>query len=185
MVWLLDWAYRVQLVVEAADRGVTQAERWERGLLGPSCVLGAGPRVDGGTQSGIARCHEDAEAVHAAVLGNCQGLVRGLIIHYARCGGAPEWWPGAEVRRVPVLRANGKPWIVRDASGNPKGVRMRDGVLVNGKDTGLCPAGLALARDSWAAWADGVWRLAVLKWDLRQFRVVDVGVPLLPWKKAA
>ncbi len=182
MVWLLDWAYRVQCVLEASDLGMTQAERFERGLAGPACPLGAGPRVDGGAQGGAARCHGDAEAVHAAVWSKTSGLARSLVLHHARTGGQPDWVPGAEVRRVVVRKANGRPEMVRDAHGNALGVKMRDAVFVGADDTGLCPDGLALARDSWVVWAAAVQRLALHDWRLSEHRVVGAGVALRPWE---
>ncbi|MBP7336878.1 hypothetical protein [Niveispirillum sp.] len=185
MVWLLEWAYRVQLVLEAADQGMTQAERWERGLSGPACALGAGPRVDGGAQGGAARCHGDAEAVHAAVWARTSGLARGLVLRHARTGGQPDWCPGAEVRRVVVCKPNGRPERVYDANRNFVGVKTRDAVFQGVVDTGLCPDGLALARDSWVLWADAVHRLTLHDWRLSEHRVVGAGVALRPWEGAA
>lgn len=185
MVWLLEWAYRVQLVLEAADQGMTQAERWERGLSGPACALGAGPRVDGGAQGGVARCHGDAEAVHAAVWAKTQGVARALVLHHARTGGRPDWVPGAEVRRVVVCRPNGRPERLYDANRNFVGVKMREAVFQGVVDTGLCPEGLRLARDAWALWAGAVHRLALHDWRLSEHRVVGAGADLRPWDGVA
>lgn len=182
MVWLLEWAYRVQCVLEAADQGMTQAERWERGLAGPACPLGAGPRVDGGAQGGVARCHGDAEAVHAAVFAATSGLARSLVVDVARTGMRPDWAPGAVVRRVVVRRANGKPYVVRDAHGNAVGLKTREAVFVGDVDTGLCGDGLRLARDAWTLWAGAVQRLAGWGWRLAEHRVVGAGVDLRPWE---
>jgi hypothetical protein len=180
---LLEWAYRHQLVLEASDRGLTQAERWERGLTRLRSPLAAGPRVDGGSGWGSGRCHADAETVHAVVSALTKSEQRAALIRHARVGSRPAWFPGAEARRIAVLRANGNPVRLYDGNRNCIGLKTRLAVFIGDRDTGLCPEGLRLAREAWTLWAEGVQKLAGYSWQLCAHRVVGNGVAVRPWEE--
>lgn len=179
MVWLLEWAYRVQRVGEADRLGLCVQDRWERGLIGGGSPLAAGPRVDGGI-GGLAPMHADAEAVHAAVQA-LPLLTGGLVMQYATVGGRPDWVPGATVVERYARDDRGQPIRVYDGNRNFRGYRRERVVTVGGRDIGMCGDGLRLARDVWDLWAGGVLVLAGTMGGLTAHRVTGAGVRLQPW----
>ncbi|MBP7339425.1 hypothetical protein [Niveispirillum sp.] len=179
MVWLLEWAYRVQRIGEADRLGLCVQERWERGLIGARSPLASGPRVDEGV-GGLAAVHADAEAVHAAVL-RLPFLTRGVIQQYAVIGGCPDWVQGATVVERYARDENGQPIRVYDGNRNFRGYRRERVVMVAGEDIGMCEDGLRLARDVWELWAGGVLALAGSVAGLMSHRVTGAGVWLRPW----
>lgn len=182
MVWLLEWAYRVQKVADILARGACGQDAWEAGLAGGGSVLGAGERVDGGMRAAAA-LHPDAERLHAAVMG-LPLLTRGVVMQQAMVGGVPDWFPGAAVVERYARDGRGQPIRVYDGNRRFVGYRRERVVMVEGEDIGLDAEGLRLARDVYAIWIDGVERLAGMRLGLVAHRVTGAGAALAPWGDA-
>lgn len=178
MVWLLEWAYRVQRVGDVEKLGCQQ-DAWEARLSGGGCAIAAGERVDTSLRC-AANVHPDAERLHGAVLG-LPALARGVVMHQAKVGGVPEWFPGAVVVERYARDEAGQPIRVYNGNRRFVGYKREQVVLVDGQDVGLDPEGLRLARDVYAIWVDGVARLVGVDIGLVSHRVCGVGARMVPW----
>lgn len=150
MLEMLVWAYEGQRVHRAGvyRRGGAHRAGGVSSMARACEVAALGCVVDGGGVMRGFRVHPDAGALHELVLGLDEP---GLVIGSAVAGGAPEWRVlDGPCRIVPVLRDNGRPWMVRDA-------RSHRAVACQVASVGLLPEQRARLevqlRERWLLWA--------------------------------
>lgn len=123
---LLEWAYGPDQRVDLAYRRPERPAGYERAGRATAAIGRAGESgsiVFGGAYSTV-RCHPDAEAVHEAVT-RFDPQTTGLLIRMAKSCRSPDCFIGARLIEQPVLKAGGKPKILRDRSGNALGPATR------------------------------------------------------------
>lgn len=185
----LIWTYQAQRAdAMTAASSALSAERklaWSRmsGDGVAACARNAalgGPIFGGGVSLAL---HPDAELCHVEV-GELPEPARGLVRHYGRTGSAPEWFPGAEVERLPVLRANGKPLRLYDSAGHLVGIKTAEFISWGGRRVAGSMASLLAARAAYAAWHGGLVELVrrLSGGRLTAHRLGGPASPASPWQ---
>lgn len=200
---LMLWAYGREMVratcgTDFKPAGWTASDHsslaWAIAAASSGSLIGGGE----GNAWAPACCHDDALAVHGAVLKVIVGIDRGLedsparreafqlLIKHAELGSAPTWDPETPAPRcLPVLRPNGKPKCMRGETGRYRGHAIACLVRYEGYSDAAAAALRREARARYARWIallDQVIHMLLPDHGrLIRWRLTGLGVERSPW----